>query len=135
MKTFINFLATAQNKGIAKALIMSTNSPTYASTKQKTSLLSTTSTTTTEAPCLDFQFKCHKSNSCIHKSWICDKEPDCANGEDEAPETCSVTVCTDEQYRCGNGKCIDQILKCDGTHHCPDGSDEKDCSEFYFYFF
>lgn len=123
---------TAQSKGIAKALSMTTKSSpsneTTSSTKQKRSFSTSTSTTTTEAPCLDFEFKCYKSNKCVHKSWICDSESDCPLGEDESVETCSASVCTEDQYRCGNGKCIDKILKCDGTNHCPDGSDEKDCS-------
>ena len=100
MKAFINiFIATAQTKGLAKALVMTntttTTATTYTSTKPKTTLSPTTlSTTTTQVICEDYQFKCYKSNSCIHKSWICDSEPDCPNEEDELTETCSATVCT-----------------------------------------
>ena len=111
---------------------MTNTTTTKPSTKPKTTLSPTTlSTTTTQVICEDYQFKCYKSNSCIHKSWICDSEPDCPNEEDELTETCSATVCTDEQFRCGNGQCIDNILKCDKTNHCTDGSDEKECSKFF----
>jgi len=120
---------TAPPKGIEKKALktIKTNYP-INSTKQLTSTTTTTTTTTTMAPCHDYQFKCSKSGKCIHKSWMCDGEPDCPDYEDEAKETCSANECANDEFRCSNGKCIDSIQKCDGTNHCSDGSDEKDCS-------
>lgn len=84
------------------------------------------------APCLNYQFKCVKSKKCIHKSWICDGEPDCLDGEDEAASTCLSNKCSDNEFMCSNGKCIMEREKCDGTNHCNDGSDEKNCTSKNF---
>ena len=35
--------------------------------------------------------------------------------------------CADYQFKCGDGICLHQALKCDGTPQCTDHSDEKDC--------
>jgi len=45
---------------------------------------------------------------------------------DEPP----LAVCTDEQFTCRDGKCIDIQRHCDGTYDCLDGSDELECSKF-----
>jgi len=39
----------------------------------------------------------------------------------------SVIVCTDEQFTCLDGKCVDARRRCDGTYDCLDGSDELEC--------
>jgi len=88
-----------------------------------------TSTTTTTAPCLNYEFRCTKSQKCIHNNWICDGEADCPHSEDESDETCLANKCADGQFRCHIGNCIDTRLKCDGVKHCIDNSDELDCSE------
>lgn len=96
-------------------------------TNQSKSTKMLTTTTTTVAPCLNHQFKCEKSQKCIHNSWICDGEVDCPDEEDEADKTCLARSCANNEFKCSNGKCIKERAKCDGTNHCSDGSDEKDC--------
>ncbi|KAF0023801.1 hypothetical protein F2P81_024431 [Scophthalmus maximus] len=38
--------------------------------------------------------------------------------------------CSNYQFRCDNGCCIDITYACDGTQHCPDRSDEDFCPNF-----
>lgn len=42
-------------------------------------------------------------------------------------EVCSESSCTDEQFRCSDGCCVDLAVVCDGQKHCSDGSDEDNC--------
>ena len=37
------------------------------------------------------------------------------------------SFCTDDEFACDDGSCIDMSLRCDGTTHCEDKSDEEDC--------
>ena len=48
---------------------------------------------------------------------------DCGDWSDE-PSNCT---CQPRQFRCTNGRCIDQRFRCDGSPLCTDGSDEFDC--------
>jgi hypothetical protein len=36
-----------------------------------------------EAQCLADEFQCEESKKCIKKSWVCDKDKDCADASDE----------------------------------------------------
>ncbi|EDW00229.1 GH12750 [Drosophila grimshawi] len=38
--------------------------------------------------------------------------------------------CTSSQFRCNNGVCIPNHLRCDGFHHCNDMSDEDNCDHY-----
>ena len=95
----------------------------------------TTRGSTTPKKCIENHFKCTKSGKCVHNSWLCDGERDCADGEDEAKELCEKRTCSPTQFACQNGKCILGHLKCDGMNDCGDGSDEEDCPSESFHVF
>lgn len=84
----------------------------------------------------------------INISWVCDGMAHCSNGADEALSLCPITVstpssrdvpteymdgnlhlCTEEEFECASGQCIQLNLLCDSIVHCRDGSDEgENCS-------
>ena len=37
------------------------------------------------------------------------------------------TVCSEYEFKCGSGACIDLRLRCDRRFDCDDGSDELSC--------
>ncbi|KAM8931003.1 low-density lipoprotein receptor-related protein 8 [Pelodytes ibericus] len=76
--------------------------------------------------CAAQKFSCgESSNKCIPLSWRCDGELDCENGLDE--RGCPIS-CSRSEFQCNNKSCIAALFVCDGTDHCGDASDEKDCS-------
>ena len=40
-----------------------------------------------------------------------------------------LTGCTEYQFRCKDGTCLDSRRRCDSRNDCPDGSDEQDCGK------
>ncbi|XP_075744885.1 terribly reduced optic lobes isoform X25 [Rhipicephalus microplus] len=66
-------------------------------------------------------FLCLADNQCIYPSNVCDGEYDCSDGADEQCE------CKENEFQCGNGKCIDIQKKCDRRVDCHDFSDEANC--------
>ena len=43
--------------------------------------------------------------------------------------------CTEFEWQCRNGDCIDRSLRCDRKYDSRDGTDEFDCGGFFFHFF
>lgn len=78
-----------------------------------------------------FYCRCPKSGRCIPRTWLCDGESDCTDGEDER-ENCPVSIanvtCEPTYFRCDNGRCIPGRWRCDYTPDCNDKSDEVNCS-------
>ncbi|XP_044749919.1 low-density lipoprotein receptor-related protein 6 [Coccinella septempunctata] len=75
----------------------------------------------------DYFFTCSLSQSnkrdCIPIAWRCDMQKDCKDGSDEM----DCTTCNQNQHRCNDGQCVDNVVLCDGIPQCRDNSDEAKC--------
>ncbi|GAA6076864.1 low-density lipoprotein receptor-related protein 5, partial [Tachysurus ichikawai] len=60
---------------------------------------------------------------CIPMTWRCDGIAECADHSDEM----NCPVCSDQQFQCHGGQCLDAKLRCNGEQDCTDGSDELNC--------
>ncbi|XP_071769720.2 low-density lipoprotein receptor [Centroberyx gerrardi] len=76
--------------------------------------------------CLPSEFNCGAPrHQCVPSGWRCDGSADCDNGADE--QSCVAKQCTDDEFRCANGRCISTSFVCDEDNDCLDGSDEASC--------
>jgi hypothetical protein len=99
-------------------------------------------------------FRCPDEMRYINISLVCDGLSDCFNSADEEPVLCSIktpmsfntsssmtvdlnaNLCSENEFQCVSGQCIDANLVCDGEYHCPDGTDEgAGCSKFIYFNF
>ncbi|XP_071521914.1 low-density lipoprotein receptor-like [Panulirus ornatus] len=85
--------------------------------------------------CRSHEFSCDRTR-CLPRSWLCDADPDCADGTDEMADNCPGSSedalgreCRSTEFRCGNGNCIPSTWRCDGQDDCRDNTDEttEDC--------
>uniref|UniRef100_A0AAY5F3Y8 Low density lipoprotein receptor-related protein 5 n=1 Tax=Electrophorus electricus TaxID=8005 RepID=A0AAY5F3Y8_ELEEL len=77
--------------------------------------------------CSSEQFTCATGEiDCIPMAWRCDGIAECADHSDEM----SCPVCSELQFQCNKGQCVDAQLRCNGEPDCVDGSDERDCDNF-----
>nr|QQK84939.1 vitellogenin receptor [Chrysoperla nipponensis] len=74
--------------------------------------------------CNDDEFACTSNMTvCVPEDDRCNGISDCPQGEDE--ENCSDTDCQKDEFKCKNGKCIQESWVCDKTDDCGDKSDEN----------
>lgn len=91
---------------------------------------------------------CLSGDQCVLRNQLCDGRVNCADASDESncgksesefsEQTKSSlhhayhtlnTGCKRGEFRCENGPCVNQVLRCDGQVDCPfDISDELDCT-------
>ena len=58
--------------------------------------------------------------------WIIERDEKCPRVE--GPVKLSLSFCTETQFNCGDGSCIDIMFRCDARSDCIDGSDEFGCT-------
>ncbi|XP_047534155.1 sortilin-related receptor-like isoform X1 [Vanessa atalanta] len=70
---------------------------------------------------------CDDDAHCYLPPWRCDGDVDCVDMSDE--KDCNKKNCTETQFQCANGNCIEKRWVCDGDNDCKDGSDERNCTQ------
>ncbi|XP_048488585.1 basement membrane-specific heparan sulfate proteoglycan core protein isoform X3 [Plutella xylostella] len=78
-----------------------------------------------EELCTDEGCNHYCDDHCLDDSLICNGNPDCRDGSDEAEcDNCDGPT----DFRCHNGECIKDSLRCNSIPECSDGSDEENCA-------
>ncbi|XP_032939743.1 low-density lipoprotein receptor-like isoform X2 [Catharus ustulatus] len=88
----------------------------------------TATPTTAPSPCASDQLRCG-DGSCLSRSFACDGDRDCPDGEDElgCPSPPPSWPCDPSFFTCRDGSCIAWLWRCDGDPDCRDGNDEENC--------
>uniref|UniRef100_A0A914E0E6 Uncharacterized protein n=1 Tax=Acrobeloides nanus TaxID=290746 RepID=A0A914E0E6_9BILA len=81
------------------------------------------------------QYRC-LSGKCIPIKWLCDRQYDCPDRDDEYHSSCGNIhergKCLAHHFECedvaGNKKCVPDAWRCDGSLDCASGKDEIGCN-------
>ncbi|NXN98396.1 LRP2 protein, partial [Rhinopomastus cyanomelas] len=80
--------------------------------------------------CTAAEFMCANNRPplrrCIPQAWVCDGDADCSDAFDEH-QNCTRRPCTENEFSCSNGLCIQNTYRCDRRNDCGDSSDERGC--------
>ena len=61
-------------------------------------------------------------------SWTLINDSNLCHESKHTTKTITFSFCSDEEFTCAEGHCVDLDLRCDGRSDCKDGSDEQESS-------